>query len=113
MGFNKDLPGWVYILQHRKLPARKFGITNELEARLMQHGYEWDVVIAYRTTGWAAAIIEANLKEYISSRLPLSKLSSDEMKHTGHSETFPTSWRLSNKKICKHIYNVVAAMSHN
>ena len=110
MSFDKEQLGWFYIIENAQLKARKFGIANSLEARLNQHGRDWEVVYAYRNNGVFISVMETLLKAYISNRLPLSKVSYEEMRHTGFTETFPMSWKLSNKKLVRYIRRLISAL---
>lgn len=110
MSFDKEQFGWLYIIQSKRLSARKFGITNNLESRLIQHGRDWEVVYAYRNNGVFISVMETLLKAYIGSRLPLSKLDFRDMKSSGFTETFPMSMRLSNRKILRYCNRLIDAL---
>jgi hypothetical protein len=112
MSFDRDQFGWLYIIENRKLKARKFGITNNLESRLNQHGRDWEVVYANRNNGVFISVTETLLKKFISDKLPLRTVTYDEMRHTGFTETFKMSRRLSNRKIVKYIRNLIEALQN-
>lgn len=112
MSFDKDKTGWLYLIENRQLKARKFGITNNLEQRLGQHGLDWEVVFAYHHNGWMVAILESQLKAWISGRVKPTTITNDDMHHNGASETYPINWRVSNKKVLKYLTQLIAAVSH-
>jgi hypothetical protein len=112
MSFDRDQFGWLYIIENRKLKARKFGITNNLESRLNQHGRDWEVVYANRNNGVFISVTETLLKKFISDKLPLRTVTYDEMRHTGFTETFKMSRRLPNRKIVKYIRKLIEALQN-
>lgn len=113
MSFDKSKPGWLYIIENTKQRSRKFGITNSIESRLAAHGKDWEVVLLrYHHSGLVLSIMESQVKAFVLGRVQLGSVQADDMKHSGHTETFTISRRMSMRKLRKYISALFDYFSH-
>lgn len=111
MSFDKNLPGWLYVVESKTHGYRKIGITNYLENRMMDHGKDWYLVFAYYNSGFIVSLIESAALAWVRARIPESKINKEQMPNHGYSETFPITRRVTYKSLHRYLVTLVEVFS--
>ncbi len=89
-GFNPESPGWIYLLAMPGGMVLKFGITNVLDDRLVNHarqGFSEVLETIYFDVGADAAEVERRIKAHVKAQGWQPPMSAESMPYGGATET--------------------------